>query len=49
MTIANLRSFYPGYEFIFFSEDKELQRAPFYHSVIKGFRIVSEYTIHIEL
>ncbi len=49
MTIANLRSLYPHHEFLFFENDKELQKAPFYHSPIKGFKIINDSTIFIDL
>lgn len=49
MTIKNLREFYPFHDFYFFKDGKELEKAPFYHSPIKGFRVVNDDTIFVDV
>lgn len=49
MTINQLRKFYPHHEFFFFENDKEVRKAPFIHTVIKGFEVINENTIFVNL
>lgn len=49
MTIKELRKFYPHHEFFFFENDKEVAKAPFIHTTIKGFKVISDNTIFVDL
>lgn len=49
MTINELRKFYPHHEFYFFENEKEVAKAPFIHTKIKGFKVINDNTIFIDL
>ena len=49
MTINELRKFYPHHEFYFFENEKEVAKAPFIHTKIKGFKVINDTTIFIDL
>lgn len=49
MTINDLRKLYPHHEFYFFENGKELSKAPFIHSKIKGFEIINGNNIFVDL
>lgn len=49
MTICELRKKFPCHDFYYFKDGKELQKAPFYHSPIKGYQIIDDDTIFIDL
>lgn len=48
ITICQLRSMFPHHEFCFFKDGKELQKAPFYHAVIKAYEVVKD-AVFIEM
>lgn len=49
MTINDLRKFYPHHEFCFFKNEKEVANSPFIHTKIKGFQVINDNTIFIDL
>ena len=38
--ICDLRRMFPHHDFYFFEDGKALQKAPFYHAVIKSYKVV---------
>lgn len=48
ITICQLRREYPHHDFYFFKDGKELQKAPFFHSLVKSFEVKNGY-VFIEI
>ena len=49
MTICELRKIYPHHEFYFFVNEKEVAKAPFIHDKIKGYKVINDNTIFIDI
>ena len=48
MSINDLRKQYPGKDFLFFRDGREMRRAPFLHDKIKSYEVVGD-SVFIEM
>ena len=49
ITICQVRKMFPHSDFFFFKNGHEMQKAPFYHTTIKSYDVINEYTIFINI